>query len=279
MERKILYFEHKNQPNYMRVELSTYYRYYLQAHLAVSEIYSLGFKSQQLFGHKNVDIKKLIEVKRKFNLNFSMHSPFLNPHAPDTDWLMENSKKYKKSIIKDLHVASLLGVNFLVIHGGIVEKESDYKVLIGNIREVCDYANARGIKICIENSHTFFPRLANEMLKIYRDVNKINLKFAFDISHAMVVLKNESKILEFFEKIKGNILNLHLSDMNPTVDSHNIPDLSKPFFKILFSKIKEMDIDALTLEIRPEAESREIKRCLKYIGYLLSSKLRKKYSV
>jgi sugar phosphate isomerase/epimerase len=253
----------------MRVELSTYYRYYLAPHVAVSQIYQLGFKNQQLFGHKEVDLRKLMEAKEKLGLSFSMHPPFPNPYAPDVDWLTINPKRYREVIIRSLEIASLLGVDFLVIHGRKVKGEEDYNDLIQDIREIC--AHGKEIEVCIENHPTLFPVLPDEMLNLGRDVNKTNLKFAFDISHAMVALKDELKILRFFEEIKEDVLNLHLGNLNPIRDSHDIPDLSKPFFLQLFSKIRKSNVDCLTLEIRPECEPKEIKELLSSIKGLLGS--------
>jgi sugar phosphate isomerase/epimerase len=251
----------------MRIEISTYYRYFLRPYDAIREIYyKLGFKNQQLFGHKSLLIKEVKNAKEDLGLQFSMHPPVPNPRTPSIDWLC-TPQVYRKIILENLDLAHKLEVDFIVIHGRGVN-EGGYEKLIKDIRSICEHAQKLDIQVCLENS-SFFPRSAEEMLRIYNDVAKENFGLAFDVSHAMVVEKTEERVMKSFRMIQSKVANLHLGELCPEGDLHGLPELDKPFFSQLLAEVRNLKINAITLEPRPDIEDKDIKHCLNELKNLV----------
>lgn len=178
-------------------------------------------------------------------------------------------------------------VNRMVMHTmGIESRDGEalgtYERMIEGIRDIADYAAAKGITLCVENQAQHVPHrviygvTAEEWLQICLDVNRPNVMLTLDTSHAAcaaaLIPRREDRFAYMYEFLKRPeyIGRVHWSDSRLAKaeafyqDLHLIPgegDLPLEFHR----RIKNLEAVKTLEQRRPEED---VRRGLAFIDSL-----------
>ena len=109
----------------------------------------------------------------------------------------------KEIMMAGMKFASVFGVKKLTLHLGHINKNENREIyfnkLIPILTDLCDYASKFNQFIMIENmpSDNEFGYSPEELLTLFKLVNKNNLKFIFDTGHAHVSKYDDFSYLYF----------------------------------------------------------------------------------
>lgn len=154
----------------------------------------------------------------------------------------------KEIMMAGMRYASMFGIKKLTLHLGhidkFVEREIYFEKLKPILIELCDYAKEFNQIIMIENmpSSSEFGYSPNELLTLFKLVNKDNLKFIFDTGHAHV---SEYDDFSYLYLLKDYLYHLHYSDNDGTKDAHGRVHSGTYDFKKHFSVLKEINYNEL----------------------------------
>lgn len=218
-----------------------------------NNIKNIELSSGLKYNSKTIDIV----LKNKDDFNFIVHNYFPSPKYP----FVLNLASIDKSIIEksmelcknaiDLSVE--LGAEFYSLHCGFtfnstgeelgnesqlalkrVAFDDAYNSFIANLKELCEYARNKNIKLAIENNvlAKFAVKCGKDMYigvdtadfkQIFNDIIDDNLYMLLDLAHAKVsdtFLKFD--IYTMVKELKNKILAVHISDNDGKRDS-NLP--------------------------------------------------------
>ncbi|HKL12358.1 MAG TPA: sugar phosphate isomerase/epimerase [Halanaerobiales bacterium] len=225
---------------------------------AIKKIANLNFEYIELWGEpphlwfENIDYKYLKDIKKelqKRDLKATFHAP-----AHDVDLTSMNPGIRKESIkqhIKAIEIASFLEANLMVVHTGSYYpgdkkgSENGKNRLYKSLNKILPYAEQHDIIIALENypvgENAIFNSPEN-VKKILGDFNSKFLKITLDIGHA-----NLTKIsaVEYLNKLKEEIVHLHINDNFGQADEHLIPGKGNIDYKKLLQTIKEINYDKI----------------------------------
>ena len=121
------------------------------------------------------------------------------------------------------------GLNF----NKIIDYEKAFKIFTNSIKEICNYAEARGVKIAIENHELSTKNIIGgenkllimtkqeEFLELIKRIDKPNLGILIDLGHLNVTSKTlELDKEDFINKLMGGIFMFHLHDNDGLSDQH-----------------------------------------------------------
>lgn len=155
--------------------------------------------------------------------------------------------------IKDAIVfSSNLPIKKLTLHpghmDGTLEKEEAYKLMCKNIKELCKFAGKYGMTIMLENlvGRQEFMKTSDEYLEMKKQINEDNLKFIFDVAHYYSAQIDEVKdIVLFIQKVKNDLIHLHVSDNDGTRDAHAKLGTGTIPYPAFFKALNEARYDGL----------------------------------
>ena len=129
----------------------------------------------------------------------------------------------KEIMMAGMKFASTFGVKKLTLHLGHIDKNVNREVyfdkLLPILTDLCDYAAKFNQVIMIENmpGDNEFGYSPEELLKIFKMVDKDNLKFIFDTGHAHV---SKCDDFSYLYLLKDYLYHIHYSDNDGTKDAH-----------------------------------------------------------
>ncbi len=206
-----------------------------------------------------------------------VHLPYahLNLSAFDDALRQSSIDRIKESI----DIGLKFPVNKMVMHTLGIETWGEgtlgnYERMIDGMREIADFANTKGITICIENSAHHIPQRiiygvsAEEWYQIQKDVNRSNVLLTLDTSHAAAAaafIKKDGTAQDRFDYLYEFLKHpeligwIHWSDSLLTnnesyMNDFHLPvgfgDLPKDFHK----KINELTVVKTLERSNPEAD-------------------------
>ena len=117
------------------------------------------------------------------------------------------------------------------------EDRSEYvSAIIPTLQELCDYANQYDMNVMVENMPGdgelgFSP---NELLTIFKNVDRKNIKFILDTGHAYV---SGYPLTEFVYLLKDYLYHMHFNDNDGSCDQHKRMHLGTIDFDSLFTAL------------------------------------------
>jgi len=269
----------------MKVELSTnhwLHPNHTPADIAVEKAVELGFKRIQVgTPHISGDLDKIVELRKKHKLIFSVHSPFFaekgfiaTPSYTDPILLERSREIYMKS----LENAHFIGAKKMVIHASEPHHDEGVPQLVESLDLLAPKAEELGITLCLENK--FKPSqigyAENELWGVLSEVDHPNVKMCFDTAHAAVALGSITKMLDFLKDIAMKVADIHLVPVTPRIDcdDHQAPDPDEYYYENVIKILKDANYKGdLTFEAVVYSDEHVLKG-MKYIQSLL-----KKYGV
>ena len=152
--------------------------------------------------------------------------------------LMKNSIEYTKQF----------NTKKLTLHLGSVNKDEDrseyVKDIIPTLQELCDFASQYNMNVMVENMPGdgelgFSP---NELLTIFKNVDRKNIKFILDTGHAYV---SGYPLTEFVYLLKDYLYHMHFNDNDGSCDQHKRMHLGTIDFDSLFKALSDINYSEL----------------------------------
>lgn len=139
---------------------------------------------------------------------------------------------------------------FVFGSGNPLSPEKAFSLTVDSLREICDYADKKNVKIAIENNPCDRIKMgflqfcqAEDVKALFRKVESKNLGLLLDLGH-LNISANTMKFdkLEFVEQLKSKIFGIHIHENNGIEDEHKFPDESSWAFSFLKKKFSDSRI-------------------------------------
>ncbi len=179
------------------------------------------------------NVKRVKEALIKYNLKATAHSP-------DTLNLRKDNFDLEKEVFQSsIEFASELEAKVLVYHNGNFERRKQEGELqnIASEREIralktlSEFADKRGVEICLENGALSIK----ELVRIVRKVNRENVGITYDFGHAFLYYSCYGGEKEFLTSIKEALpylkhIHIHDNFGRASMTSQDTPYRSRLLF-------------------------------------------------
>ncbi len=198
--------------------------------------------------------QKFIDLCNSYSIKKQIHGPFIDLGLCSHNDKISNASV--ESYIETAKICQEINAKILTIHPGVANflinsiHKYNKKQLIKALKVLLDSISDLDIKVCIEN----MPKKAkillseNEIKDFFKDLNRDDLYFTYDTSHAWTVNTNIEKL---WENLYDRIKNVHIVDnFDKETDTHPALGSGKINFQKIFDLIKKYDYDgSLIIEI------------------------------
>jgi len=245
----------------------------------------MGFNGVEIALEKkgDIDYKKTLEELKKNDLECcsmcGLFGPDRDLRSPNKDWV-ENSKQYIRDCIDacvELECNLFAGPVYSSVGRAAFEspedKASQWKQVVKNLKEVCKYAEEKGVDIGLEPLNRFetdFINIASDALKMIEDVDSEMLKLHLDTFHMNIEEKSSKQaILD-----AGNKLYL----LHGSENDRGAPGTGQVRWNEIASAIKKIGydkyvvIESFTPEVKVIAKAASIWRQTEENGFALAQK-------
>jgi len=139
----------------------------------------------------------------------------------------EKAKKHFHEIIKGIEHSSYLGAEMIIVHpighNNLELEENREQLFEYNFmyyNALLPYAEDFGVKIAIENINGSIWKSAENVAKLYDELNNSNFVVCFDVGHGNIIGEDPA---EMIRTLSDRIKCTHVHDNNSTADSHTLP--------------------------------------------------------
>lgn len=234
-------------PNRTKEEIMDYEK------LLADKIYS-GCEFFYPYNKTNLEKEIYINTLKRYlsyDCEFVCHLPYgkLNNLAT-----YENLDIVMERFYNAIDFASNLPTVKLTLHPGELDgtltRFDAIKLACENIKKLCKYASKYNMIIMLENligEHELM-RTPEEYFEMKKMINEPNLKMIFDVAHYHTSYQEDNKIKDielFVEKVKDDLLHLHISDNKGHGDMHAKIGLGNIDFKKYFKKLQDINYAGL----------------------------------
>ncbi len=177
------------------------------------------------------NVKKVKGALRKYNLKAAAHSP-------NTLNLRKDNFDLQKEVFQSsIEFASELEAKVLVYHGGNFERRKQEGELqnIASEREVralktlSEFADKRGVQICLENGALSIK----ELVMVVKKINRANVGLTYDFGHAFLYYSYYGGEKEFLRSIKEALPYLKHIHIHDNFGRTNITSQDTPYINRL----------------------------------------------
>ena len=112
---------------------------------------------------------------------------------------------------------------------------------------------------------------ADDIVNMIKEVDSANVRANLDTGHVNI-LERSGSIVDFVEKLDGNIAHTHLNDNDGSIDTHSPPGTGNIDWRILLSSLRKAGYSGwftgeYGYSLKNAAQSKEVlEKALKYIG-------------
>ncbi len=177
------------------------------------------------------NVKRVKEALRKYNLKATIH-------APDPLNLRKDNFDLQKEVFQSsIEFASELEAKVLIYHGGNFERGKQECELqsIASEREIralktlSEFADKRGVQICLENGALSIK----ELLTVVKKINRANVGITYDFGHAFLFYSRYGGEKEFLTSIKEALPYLKHIHIHDNFGRVNITPQDAPYISRL----------------------------------------------
>jgi sugar phosphate isomerase/epimerase len=209
---------------------------------------------------KNEIRRNFIELCDSFKIKKQVHGPFIDMGLCSHNNLISIASI--EAYVKAAELSKEIGAKIFTIHPGVanflINSIHGYnkKQLIKAVKLLLDELTDLNLTICIEN----MPKNANilltekEIVSFFSDVNRDDLFFTYDTSHAWT---NEVNVSKLWEGLDDRIKNIHIvENFEQNSDTHPRLGSGKINFQEIFNIIKSHEyLGSLIIELSSASES------------------------
>ncbi len=176
------------------------------------------------------DLEKAKIKAEKAEMEICVHAPFFELNIGGfCKGIREESIRYMN---KSVDFCSGLGGNVLIVHSGNytyyypeeatlennLKMKTQWDNNIKSLKKINEYANTKGVTVCLENSmNSSIDQTFEDLLEI-RDAVGDSLKFTLDMGHAR--LQERRGVERGIRSLGDNIRHIHLTDNHGINDDH-----------------------------------------------------------
>jgi sugar phosphate isomerase/epimerase len=129
----------------------------------------------------------------------------------------------------------------------LADPKQEWQWAVEGIRQAADYAQTKGVKICIEawnRYETYFINRIDQALALMREVDRPNVGVMGDTFHMNI---EDDSIPDTIRRAGGHLLHIHFADSNRAAPSRGHTD-----FKPILQALREIDYQGhITFELLP----------------------------
>ncbi len=173
------------------------------------------------------NVKRVKKALRRYNLKATVH-------APDPLNLRKNNLDLQKEVFQSsIEFTSELEAKVLVYHNGNFEgrkQEGELQNLVSEkeiraLKILSEFADKRGVQICLENGASSIK----ELVMVVRKVNRENVGITYDFGHAFLYYSCYGGEREFLRSIKEALPYLKHIHMHDNFGRANITSQDTPY--------------------------------------------------
>ena len=229
-------------PDRKKEEFETYYPLLEDGTFQAVELFYPYDRSSEQFKSYTECAKKVSTIAKELVLHL--------PHGPHNGICRDCDLELNSlQILKDgCTYANQFGVKKLTLHLGHIDKEHDRKYFIDkcvpNLLELCLHAEKYHQYIMVENmpGDNELGYSPDELLEIFKRVNRPNLKFIYDTGHGHCSIYKDT---DFIYMLKDYLYHLHYSDNDGTRDAHKPIGTGNIDFDAHFKALKDINYNEL----------------------------------
>ncbi|MCL6457444.1 MAG: sugar phosphate isomerase/epimerase [Gorillibacterium sp.] len=155
-----------------------------------------------------LEAKRIVDALQRTGLELACYSACNNLAVADVEARKVQVADIKNSVDR----AAQLGARVVRVFSGDKDETVTYETakawIIAGLQEAAEYAESKGITLCLEN-HGLFAGRADQVLEVISTVGASRLKSTFDTGNFLLVDEEPS---EAVEKLKQHIAHVHLKD-------------------------------------------------------------------
>ncbi|MGN1042772.1 MAG: sugar phosphate isomerase/epimerase family protein [Christensenellales bacterium] len=228
----------------MKKFISFYYGYESDYRHRIEIIKETGFDGvMALFRFSKSFYQECEEIQKSGLIIDSLHLPFRG--IANKLWLSDKqSEVFINEMKEGIDYAASMNINKVTIHTSASKMPPPKRnVAIARIKSLCDYADDKGINVCIENL-----RRKDYFLYVSDNLNSVNAKICFDIGHMHAFWRGG--LSSFAEEVDfSKIVCCHLHDNKGHFDSHLPPYKGTIDWSEACKHLSRMPLDGLTAEV------------------------------
>lgn len=224
----------------MKIGISSASLYPMETELALKTLGEYGVSVTELFFNSPSELKQpfimeLDRIRRFYGTEINSFHPSGSvgePYYLFSGYLRRyrDAFEYYKQYY---YAASVLGAKTVVLHGDSLIGHISMEEYAERLLEMNSEAEKYGVSICHENVNRYraaTPENVSELRRLTED----KLKFTFDVKQTV---RDGCGVSKMYEAMRGNIINVHISDHNATADCM-LPGDGDFDFKALFKRLK-----------------------------------------
>lgn len=228
----------------MKKYISFYYGYQSNYNSRISMIKDTGFDGvMALYKYSKTFFQECDALQKSGLVIDSLHLPFHG--IVNKLWLSENqSSKFINEMQDGIDYAASIGIDKVTIHTSATKLPPPKKsIAIERINNLCEYAEQKKVRICIENL-----RRKDYFLYIMNNVSNNNCKICFDVGHMNAFWAGRMNSFGASVDMQ-KVICCHLHDNNGIFDSHLPPYDGSINWSEVNHFLKIMALDGLTAEV------------------------------
>lgn len=215
--------------------------------------------------------QKFIDMINSYSLKKQIHGPFIDMNLSSHNNLI--SEASIEAYIESMKICNDVGVKMLTIHPGVANfllpsiRKFNKKQLKTAIFQLLDFANKRGIIICLENMprNTHIMTDHKNIEDVINLINRKDLFLTYDTSHFYTC---DGDVKYLWTKLHSSIKNIHLVDnFSKFTDTHPALGTGKIKFKEIFDVIRTNNYQGpMIIEL---SDAKSLNQSINYINKFL----------
>jgi len=205
----------------MKTGVSTACFYPLETEKALIKIGEMGVKTAEIFFNSPSElepefIKGLCETSVKYSMKIKSIHPYLT-FGETYLFFSEYKRRYNDSLVsfrKHLSAAQKLGAKFLIIHGSLLPGVISSSEYFERFRQLIEIGKEYGVTVIQENVVRFFSQSPDFLVEMRENLGD-DFKMVLDLKQA---IRANHSAFEFVEKLRENIVHVHVSDCRENSD-------------------------------------------------------------
>lgn len=241
------------------------YKYSMTQWIVGNEEIEYSFQRLKKFGYDGIefaaepytlDQEKCLQLMKKYGLSCTSLCGIFPEDRDLTSGEPEKAAVAVKYICDNVDFAVKVGAPYIIVVPSPVGRtelpvghtyEELWENAVKNIRKAADYAQSKGVRLCIEAINRYETYFVNTLTKAYKLVKEINhpaVGIMADMFHMSI---EENNISNSLFMIADKLMHVHIAD-----NTREAAGLGKTDFKEMFYTLKNIDYQgSLTMEFMP----------------------------
>ncbi|HYA32799.1 MAG TPA: sugar phosphate isomerase/epimerase [Candidatus Bathyarchaeia archaeon] len=206
--------------------------------------------------HSTPKVRELLELKRSYDLTYTMHAPFCSVNLASINPKLRNASL--NEILSSIPYASELGCELVVVHPGIVSYPRNLhkfeRISKENERDsffrICEKAESEKTLVCVENMPRFPPAFketwtGDAQVELVDEMQSRFLQVALDVGHCNTT---DVPIPQMIHKFGSRIKHVHIHDNDGFRETHGIVGQGSIPWREVIKALSDIGYDRLLID-------------------------------